>query len=196
MRRQPASLKVALGAGAGFLCGVLLIVVLALSSGDDAAAPTTTSRTATVAGFPTPAVVGLRLDVARERIERAASRSNAPAAACSVSSWSRTGRFSTRRLRPAPGSHTAQRSRWSSTAPDAAPRRRQALLRCAASVPLTRSCETRKVQVGSREGRPRPRRYAAHARTYRARDRREEPLAAARHRWYSPSRCHARRAPA
>jgi beta-lactam-binding protein with PASTA domain len=62
-------MKVALGAGIGFLCGVLLIVVLALSSGDDAAAPTTTTHTATVAGFSVPDVVGLRLDVARERIE-------------------------------------------------------------------------------------------------------------------------------
>lgn len=70
MSGQPGSLKVALGASVGFLCGVLLIVVLALSSGDDAAAPAATTRAATVAGLAVPDVVGLRLDVARERIER------------------------------------------------------------------------------------------------------------------------------
>jgi beta-lactam-binding protein with PASTA domain len=69
MRRQPGSLKVALGAGIGFLCGVLLIVVLAVTSGHDAPAPATTTRTATVAGYAVPDVVGLRLDVARERVE-------------------------------------------------------------------------------------------------------------------------------
>jgi hypothetical protein len=70
MRRQPGSLKVALGAGVGFLCGVLLIVVLALTGGDDPAAPTTTTRPPAVARFVVPDVVGLRLDVARERIEQ------------------------------------------------------------------------------------------------------------------------------
>jgi beta-lactam-binding protein with PASTA domain len=69
MRGQPNSLKIALGAGVGFLCGVLLIVVLALSGGEDVGTPATTARTATVARFPVPDVVGLRLDVARDRIE-------------------------------------------------------------------------------------------------------------------------------
>ena len=70
MRHQAGSLKVALGAGVGFLCGVLLIVVLALSGGDNAARPTTTTRTPTVAHFVVPDVVGLPLDVARERVEQ------------------------------------------------------------------------------------------------------------------------------
>jgi len=69
MRGQPGSLKVALGAGVGFLCGVLLIVALALTGGGDDAAPTRTARTATIARFPVPDVVGLRLDVARDRLE-------------------------------------------------------------------------------------------------------------------------------
>jgi beta-lactam-binding protein with PASTA domain len=69
MRRQPGSLTVALGAGVGFLCGVLLIVVLALTGGGDSRAPATTTRPATVAGVAVPDVVGLRLDVARERLE-------------------------------------------------------------------------------------------------------------------------------
>lgn len=69
MRRQPGSLKVALGAGVGFLCGVLLIVVLALTGGDGSSRATTTTRPATVAGIAVPNVVGLRLDVARDRIE-------------------------------------------------------------------------------------------------------------------------------
>jgi len=70
MRRQPGSLKVALGAGVGFLCGVLLIVVLALTGGDGSSRPAATARTATVARFAVPDVVGLRLDIARDRIER------------------------------------------------------------------------------------------------------------------------------
>lgn len=69
MRRQPGSLKVALGAGVGFLCGVLLIVVLAVAGGDESAAPTTTARPPAVVGVPVPDVVGLRLDVARDRLE-------------------------------------------------------------------------------------------------------------------------------
>jgi len=70
MKRQPGSLKIALGTGVGFLCGVLLIVVLALTGGDDPAAPGTTTRTPTVARFVVPDVVGLRLDVARDRVEQ------------------------------------------------------------------------------------------------------------------------------
>ncbi|HKG38317.1 MAG TPA: PASTA domain-containing protein [Conexibacter sp.] len=69
MRGLPGSLKVAVGAGVGFLCGVLLIVVLALSGGSDSAAPTTSTRAAPVAGIEVPNVVGLRLDVARDQIE-------------------------------------------------------------------------------------------------------------------------------
>lgn len=67
MSDQPGWLKVALGAGVGFLCGVLLIVVLAVTSGDGSAPER--QRTATVAGVEVPQVVGLRLDVARERLE-------------------------------------------------------------------------------------------------------------------------------
>jgi hypothetical protein len=70
MRRQPGSLKVAFGAGVGFLCGVLLIVALALTGEDGSSKPHTTTRADTVAGIAVPDVVGLRLDVARERIER------------------------------------------------------------------------------------------------------------------------------
>jgi hypothetical protein len=69
MSRQPGSLKVALGAGVGFLCGVLLIVALALSDGSDSPESPTTTHTPTVVHFVVPDVVGLRLDVARERIE-------------------------------------------------------------------------------------------------------------------------------
>jgi hypothetical protein len=69
MRRQPGALKVALGAGVGFLCGVLLIVVLALSGGSDQGASSTATRAATVSGIAVPDVVGLRLDIARDRIE-------------------------------------------------------------------------------------------------------------------------------
>jgi beta-lactam-binding protein with PASTA domain len=70
MRRQPGSLKVALGAGVGFLCGVLLIVVLALTRGNDAARPAATTHTPTIARVVVPDVVGLRLDVARERVQQ------------------------------------------------------------------------------------------------------------------------------
>lgn len=71
MRDQPSWLRVALGAGVGFLCGVLLIVVLAVANGDDQPArPATTTRTATVSGVAVPDVVGLRLDVARDALER------------------------------------------------------------------------------------------------------------------------------
>ncbi len=74
MSRQPGWLKVALGAGVGFLCGILLIVVLAVSGSDDGggggrSAAATRPRTATVVRVAVPDVVGLRLDVARERLE-------------------------------------------------------------------------------------------------------------------------------
>lgn len=69
MSDQPAWVKVALGAGVGFLCGVLLIVVLAVTRGGDGAERTPTPTT-TVVGRALPDVVGLRLDVARERLEQ------------------------------------------------------------------------------------------------------------------------------
>ncbi len=69
MSRQPGSLKVAFGAGVGFLCGVLLIVVLALTGGDDSSRPATTTRPTAVTGIAVPDVVGLRLDIARDRVE-------------------------------------------------------------------------------------------------------------------------------
>ena len=70
MSDQPGWLKVALGAGVGFLCGVLLIVVLAVSGGDRGDGRAATSaRTANVVRVAVPDVVGLRLDVARERLE-------------------------------------------------------------------------------------------------------------------------------
>jgi hypothetical protein len=68
MSDQPGWLKVALGAGVGFLCGVLLIVVLAVS-GNDGRPATAGARTATVVQLAVPDVVGLRLDDARERLE-------------------------------------------------------------------------------------------------------------------------------
>jgi beta-lactam-binding protein with PASTA domain len=54
----------------GFLCGVLLIVVLAVAGGDRHASRTTTGRTPTVVRIAVPDVVGQRLDVARDRLER------------------------------------------------------------------------------------------------------------------------------
>jgi len=69
MRHQPGSLKVALGAGVGFVCGVLLIVVLALTDGGGSSNPAVTTRATTVTGIAVPDVVGLRLDDARDRIE-------------------------------------------------------------------------------------------------------------------------------
>jgi hypothetical protein len=71
MSGQPGWLKIALGAGVGFLCGVLLIVVLAVSGSHDGGdrSTATRARTATVERVAVPDVVGLRLDVARERLE-------------------------------------------------------------------------------------------------------------------------------
>jgi beta-lactam-binding protein with PASTA domain len=69
MSRQPGALKVAVGAGVGFLCGVLLIVVLAVTGGDGSSRPAATTRATTVTKIAVPDVVGLRLDVARDRIE-------------------------------------------------------------------------------------------------------------------------------
>lgn len=64
-------MKVALGAGVGFLCGVVLVVVLALSHGDDGASSATGPRPAPqVVRVVVPDVVGSSLDDAGDRLAR------------------------------------------------------------------------------------------------------------------------------
>lgn len=73
MSRQPAWLKVALGAGVGFLCGVLVIIVLAWTGADERPTRTVTAQSRStapaVARIAVPDVVGTPLDDARRQLE-------------------------------------------------------------------------------------------------------------------------------